>query len=95
MLKNEAGEPITLEGQPKQGLAKLIGHQVKVDLMPALGVGDWMPECHLLGFDSVSIEVKNYSHNEFIPLMRVLSIRHAQDCRTESGDYCEGIDATA
>ncbi len=76
-------------GPPAQGLAKLIGHQVKVSLMPALGVGDWMPVGRLIGFDAVSIEVTHQSSTDFIPLMRVLGICHYQGCRTPKGDICE------
>ncbi len=79
-----------IEGASKKGLAKLIGHEVKVDLMPVLGLGNWMPECRLKGFDAVSIEIDSNYKSEFIPLMRVVSIRHSQSCRTDRGDYCEG-----
>lgn len=78
-------------------LSKLIGHQVKIDLMPALGVNSYMPECQFKGLDAVFIEIEgSYGHGEFVPLMRVLSIRHGQTCRTSSGaqrnsgDYCQG-----
>ncbi len=93
MLKNEAEGKIILKGEPKQGLAKLIGHAVQIDLMPALGAHNYMPETYLRGFDAVSLEIDGGGKWEFIPLMRVVAIRHADYCRTSNDEPCEGIDA--
>lgn len=86
-------EPIVLEGPAKQGLSKLVGHDVQIDLTLALGVSSYMPDSRLMGFDVVTIEIKSSRsgyQSEFIPLIRVLSIHHAQSCRTEGGNYCKG-----
>lgn len=75
--------------QDEPGLAKLIGHKVRVNLMPALGVSDYMPDTRLFGFDPVSIEVDGrFSAREFIPMLRVISIHHASSCHDSSGNTC-------
>ncbi len=91
MLKDETDKPIKIQGPPAQGLAKLIGHEVKIDLMPALGVSNYTPNSWLKGFDAVSIETSIYpgGKGDFIPLMRVVSIKHSGDCREANGDTCQ------
>ena len=81
-----------LTGEPKQGLAKLVEHYVRVALVPAVGAGDWMTDCTLEGFDAVTIEVARFTETSFIPLIRIQIIRHdASQCRTENGARCGGI----
>ena len=55
----------------KTGLAQLIGHQVSMQLMPAIGVGNYMTG-RLQDFDAVSLHIAD----DFIPMMRILSIKH-------------------
>lgn len=84
---------VEIEGTPPTGLAKLIGHDVKINLAPMLGVHDYMPEIRLLGFDAVSIEVQsNYTTVDFIPMMRVVGISHATYCRDDQGNTCKVFD---
>lgn len=75
------------------GLSKLLGHEVMVTLMPALGTSNYMPDTRFLGFDPVSIEVSGYylARNEFIPMLRVVSIRHADLCRDSKGNSCKEV----